>query len=90
MVVSLQKYRELIEERPRKFDAEEVNYTKDAEGKKQICFHCIHFFRRAIDDYGVCEIFRSEETDEEGVKPDAVCDLFTKNGESFPLYPGSR
>jgi hypothetical protein len=85
-MVSLNDYRKLLEERPRKFTAEEVEYNKDAEGKNEICFKCLHYFRRTIDDFGVCEIFRSEETDVDGVKPDATCRFFTHDGKLFPLY----
>lgn len=89
-MVSLSEYHALVEDRPIKFSAEEVEYTKDAEGKNEICFKCIHYFRRTTDDFAVCEIFRSDETDEGGVKPDAACIFQTSDGEHFPLYPGSR
>ena len=80
---TLNDYRDLVSDRPEKFSAEEVQYRR-AEGKER-CSRCIHFYERRLDTLGVCEIMRSEETDEKGVLPNWVCDFTTQDGETFPL-----
>lgn len=76
-------YNNLVSDRPDKATAEEVKYRL-AEGKER-CYDCLHFFVRRLDKFAVCEIFRSEDTDEDGVNPKYVCDWFTPNGDDFPL-----
>lgn len=85
---SLEAYKELVEDRPRKWSEEDVNYRK-AEGKEE-CERCIHFFERRIDKFGVCELMRSERTDEDGVNPEWTCSFFTKDGKTFPLLAGDK
>jgi hypothetical protein len=77
----------MIEERPRKFSPEDVEYRESEEIWRR-CLRCIHFFERKSDRYCTCEIMRPEK--DSPVDPDYVCSLFTKDGEEFPLYPGSR
>lgn len=84
--MSLKEYRQLIADRPEKLDAGDVNYRKSDSEKR--CGRCLHFFERRIDQYGVCEVFRPEK--DEPVEPGYVCDLFTKDGEEFPLYEGAE
>lgn len=76
-------YKRLMEDRPLKWDTSDVNY-RPSEGKER-CSRCLHFYLRNIDHFGVCEIFRSETTDQEGVQPGYTCDFFTRDGERFPL-----
>lgn len=85
-MVSLKEYKKLIEERPRKFSAEEVDY-RDSEDMRR-CGRCLHYYERLRDGFGVCEIFRP--ADDSAVDPEYTCDLMTVDGEKFPLYPGSR
>lgn len=83
MTATVAEYNKLIEDRPDKFDAEDVGY-REAEGRER-CGRCIHLFIRKLDNFGVCEIFRSDETDDDGIDPDHVCDFFTRDGSNFPL-----
>lgn len=80
---SLEEYEKLVEERPRKWSAEQVNY-RPGDGP-EFCKGCRHFYERRLDRFGVCEVFRSKETDEEGVQPNFVCDWWTQDGRKFPL-----
>lgn len=82
--VTKDSYLRLIANRPYKFAAEEVDY-REAEGQER-CENCLHFYQRRIDDYGVCEIFRDGEgDDEESIEPTWVCSFHTTNGANFPL-----
>ena len=78
-MVSLSDYRQLLKDRPAKFSESDVFYRR-GEGKER-CRRCLHFFTGI--SRSVCEIFRPPN--DESVKPEWVCDFFTKNGESFPL-----
>lgn len=82
--VGMKDYERLIGDRPEKFDAQEVNYREN-EGKEH-CSRCIHFYVRKLDRHAVCEIFRNDEVDKNGIDPYYVCDFFTPDGEKFPLY----
>ncbi len=81
---SLEEYKKLIADRPEKFTEEEVGYRKADAGEPQ-CRGCLHFFERRLDKFAVCEIMRSERTDEEGVNPTWVCNFQTVDMEKFPL-----
>ena len=86
-MVTLEQYHEILEDRPRKFSAEEVNYSK-AKSDLINCSHCIHFYIRFVDGpFATCEIFRSAQTDKVGVFPHYKCIFQTPAGQSFPLYP---
>jgi hypothetical protein len=87
-LATMAEYKELMTERPRKLTTEQVNYRR-ADGD-MICAKCFHFYERRIDDRGTCELFRSPETDEDGVKPYFTCDFFSPDGEEFPLYPQTK
>jgi hypothetical protein len=84
-MVSLDEYLDLLDDRPRKFTAKEVGYQAAPEGSVLRCATCLHFFHRAIDNFSVCEIFRSEETDRNGVKPHWRCGFWTLDGSVHPL-----
>lgn len=81
---TLEEYRELVEDRPLKWTAEDVGYRR-AESGEPACKRCKHFFERRLDKFGVCEIFRSEDTDEEGVDPNWTCSFNTLDMKKFPL-----
>jgi hypothetical protein len=85
-MVNLDKYLEIISDRPYKLNAEEVKYEKAPEGSVLRCASCLHYFRRAIDGFAVCEIFRNEETDTNGVKPDWRCVFWNIDADVYPLY----
>jgi hypothetical protein len=84
MRAKFEEYQSLLKDRPEKFSEEQVNY-RDSETILHRCVKCVHYYERQRDAFGVCEIFRSEETDSKGVDPDYVCDFFTSDGEHFPL-----
>lgn len=85
-MVSLDDYKKMIEDRPEKFDEDQVNYRESDVNSE--CSGCLHFFERRIDSFAVCEIMRPDK--DEDVKMNWVCDFFTKDGESFPLRPRAR
>lgn len=82
--VKMKDYERLIADRPYKFDDKQVNY-RDGKDKER-CMRCVHFYVRKVDQHAVCEIFRNDKVDENGIDPDYVCDFFTRDGEKFPLY----
>lgn len=84
-MVSLEQYDQLVADRPIKYSPEEVGYQAAPEGSAIRCAGCFHFYQRATDHFGVCEIMRSEETDTEGVRPDWRCQFQTVDGEVHPL-----
>ncbi len=82
---TLSEYLELLNDRPVKFTESDVNYLPAPEGSELRCAGCRHYFRRAIDGFTTCEIFRSERTDREGVLPDWRCSFFNVDGSVFHL-----
>lgn len=90
--VSKELYDRLIENRPFKLSAEEVNYRDATKHTKYSflqtddprCANCIHFYTREIDQHHTCELFRPE--DDESVGEEYVCDFFSVDGKEFPLY----
>lgn len=83
---TLEEMLELYEERPRKLSTEQVGYEAAPEGSALRCSACRRFYLRAIDNFGTCEILRSDVTDEEGVRPDFRCRFWTCDGTVYPLY----
>lgn len=83
--IGLAEMLELYDERPKKFSAEQVGYEVAPEGSAMRCASCLHYYRRATDGFAVCEIFRSEETDEDGVKPDWRCKFWSSDPGQVPL-----
>ena len=81
MADKLQRYHELMEDRPEKMTAKDSGYRK-SEGDTR-CELCLHYYQRKLDGYGVCELVRPEPDEE--VLPDMVCNYFTTDGEDFPL-----
>lgn len=85
IMVTIKEYRKVIEDRPYKLNAEQVEYGPAPEGSVFRCNSCIHFFRRSTDSFSVCEIFRDQETDANGVRPDFRCAFWTVDGDVHPL-----
>jgi hypothetical protein len=82
--VSKESYLRLVENRPYKFDREEVAY-REGEGE-EVCAKCVHFYLRKTDGYAVCEIFRDGEgRNEKPIDPAWTCSFHTVNGKDFPL-----
>ena len=80
-------YDDIMDDRPEKFNGEQVGYRKAPRGSEQRCENCFHFYKRVIDTRTVCEIFRNEEVDEKGVDPKYLCDWWTSDGTDHPLAP---
>ena len=79
--VSKDAYIRILESRPYKFSADEVNFRQgDA---KHVCSGCVHLFTRNVDDFHVCEIYRPE--DDDSVIAEGVCDFWTDDNEEHPL-----
>jgi hypothetical protein len=77
----------IIADRPFKLNAEEVNY-RPANGEDP-CDTCIHLFKRVLDGFHTCEIFRDEQTDEKGVDPTYVCDFWNDGKETEDAHSKS-
>jgi hypothetical protein len=73
--VSKESYLRLMENRPYKFDEEEVNYRESESYADDRCDTCLHFYERVLDKFHTCEIFRP--SDDSTVKPDWLCDFWT-------------
>jgi hypothetical protein len=76
-------YNHLIDDRPEKWLPDSVHY-RPSDGEEK-CRRCLHFYTRKLDGFGVCELIRDADTDEDGVDGDNVCDFYTQDGENFPL-----
>lgn len=87
-MVTLDKYFEIMLDRPKKLTEEDVGYGPAPHGSAMICASCINFYRRVRDDHQVCQIMRSDRTDEAGVFPDWRCQFYTETGDTFPLFEG--
>ena len=83
--VTKAKYDDLMADRPRKFDADQVGYRKAPRGSEQRCENCMHFYTRKVDGLTTCEIFRNDDTDEAGVNPKYLCDWWSRDGTDHPL-----
>ena len=84
-MADLAEYRKLLEDRPEKFKADDVEYEPAPAGSVLRCASCIHFFARRVDNFTTCEIFRDPETDANGVRPDFRCKFYTSDGDVHPL-----
>jgi len=84
-MVTLLQVQELLDDRPRKFNAEEVEYGPAPEGSVFRCAACIHLFTRRIDGFNTCEIFRDPEVDANGVRPDFRCAFWSSDSDVRPL-----
>jgi hypothetical protein len=85
MAQDLTLYIGTVGDRPEKLDAEQVEYGPAPEGSVMRCASCQHLFTRRIDGFNVCEIFRDDESDRIGVRPDWRCKFWTVDGMVFPL-----
>jgi hypothetical protein len=86
-LVTINRYEELLDDRPVKFTEEEVGYGPAPEGSGFTCNSCRHYYRRGVDGFTVCEIMRSERTDVEGVLPDWRCIFQNTDGSVFHFLP---
>jgi len=84
-MAELNDYIKILEDRPKKMNAEEVEYEPAVEGSFFRCASCLHYFGRRIDGFTTCEIFRDEQTDREGVRPDFRCKFWTSDGTVHPF-----
>lgn len=83
-MISFELYDRLLQDRPFKFAAEDVNYTDSTD--EYHCKGCVHFYTRKIDGWSVCEILRDVQSDddEKPIDPEWRCDFWTSNGTAFP------
>jgi len=87
-MVTLKEYQDLTEDRPEKFTAGEVGYEPAPKGSAFRCGSCFHLYRRSPDNFQVCEIFRDDSADEEGIDSSYRCAFWTApDGEGHPLLP---
>jgi hypothetical protein len=84
-VVTLAQYLAILDDRPRKFNAKQVDYGPAPQGSVMRCAACFHYFRRAVDGFTTCEIFRDDQTDAGGVRPDYRCGFWTVDGDVHPF-----
>lgn len=84
-MVILKEYFSIMLDRPKKLSEEDVGYGPAPEGSEMTCVNCLNYYRRSRDGHPVCQIFRSDKTDEEGVLPDWRCQFYTITGDVFPL-----
>jgi hypothetical protein len=85
-IATLKDYQQLMEDRPEKFTAEEVNYR--AADSDHRCDTCMHFYTRYLDRHHTCEIFRPD--DDASVRPEYTCSFQTPDGDQFPLLEARR
>lgn len=80
---SLKEYQALLEERPRKFTAAEVQFGIDP---KHPCAGCLHYYIGVQAEAHVCEIYRPEKKkiEDEDVPPEGSCRFWTVDGTTFP------
>ena len=86
-LVSTKEVERLLDDRPAKFNGDEVGYEAAPEGSAIRCASCHHLYRRATDGFGVCELFRDEQTDQEGINPGFRCAFWSSDGAVRPLLP---
>jgi len=86
-MVRIEKYFEIMLDRPKKLNEDDVEFEPAPEGSAMRCGSCINYYRRATDGRAVCQIFRSSEVDDHGVPPDWRCRFWTVTGDVFPLLP---
>ena len=81
-------YNAIMDDRPIKFTAKQVQYKPDAGDDTMRCGNCWHMAifpapARKKLQHGACEIMRSEDT--ESVEPAGRCTWWTEDGVMFPL-----
>jgi hypothetical protein len=81
-MVTIQNYRKLIADHPRKFTEAEVGFEPHPEQGLQ-CGGCFHFYSSIAADRNVCEIYRAK--DGSSIPEDGHCAFWTKTGKRFPL-----
>jgi len=81
---TLEEYRQLIADRPKKFTAEEVGFKSESENDSILnCCSCAHWFQSPARNSSVCEIYRP--ADDGDVPSLGVCMFHTIDGKHFPL-----
>jgi hypothetical protein len=80
---SLEDLHDLMADGPLRFKPEEVVYEEAPEGSAIRCAACLHYFHRAIDGLGMCEVV--EEPGDEGILAGWRCQFQTLDDDVFPL-----
>ncbi len=86
-MITREQIENVLSDRPFKFKAEQVHYRPAPNGSVLRCGSCVNLYRRAIDNFSVCQIMRSEETDADGVQPNFTCDWWSIDNEVYPRQP---
>lgn len=83
-MVTLERYFEIMLDRPAKLSEEETEYGPAPAGSAMICCNCLNYYLRSRDRHAVCQVMRPLEEDK-GVYPDWRCLFFTTTGDVFPF-----
>jgi hypothetical protein len=84
-MVTVEEVEAVLADRPYKLSAKDVGYQVAPEGSAMRCAACHHLYRRATDGFGVCELFRDDATDAEGIDPGFRCYFWSADGTVRPL-----
>ena len=76
------QYESLLEDRPFKFEPEEVGYMERSDDA-HCCCSCIHWFNNPARATNVCEILRLP--DDGNIPAQARCRWWTPDGTWYPL-----
>jgi hypothetical protein len=75
-------YNALLDDRPRKFGPDEVDYSPQSDDT-YVCCSCVHWFINPAQDAKVCEIVRLPT--EADIPAQARCKFWTPDGGWLPL-----
>ena len=82
-MVTLQQYRKLVADHPRKFDGPEIEFSPKGEPGYE-CHACFHFYDGNVAKRSVCEIYRGAEGG--SVPSEGGCRFWTRDGKRHPLF----
>lgn len=83
-MVTLERYFEIMLDRPVKLSEEDTEYGPAPEGSAMTCANCLNYYLRARDRHSVCQVMRPTNEDD-GVFPDWRCRFYTTTGDVFPF-----
>jgi hypothetical protein len=82
-MIEFKEYLELLDDRPKKFTAEEVGFNEEAPEGEPPCASCVHYYTNLIGEFAVCEILRLNP--EAYIPPFANCKFWNMDRKDFPL-----
>lgn len=83
---TLDDYEQMLEDRPEKFEPEQVGFKQGGGTMGAGCGACVHFFKGTTRT--VCEIVRLP--DEADIQPTDSCRFYTPDGTAHPLLEEVR